>query len=303
MSAVLPAQTDTAGGAPPSTAADLWHHFAANKGAVVGLAFVLAVLACALFAPLIAPHSPIEQFREALLVPPAWHAEGSWRFPLGTDDIGRDILSRLLHGARLSLAIGAVAVGLSALPGIVLGLVAAFHPRAVGTLILRVMDIMLALPSLLLAIAVVAVLGPGLWNTMIAIALVAIPGYVRLVRAAAMGELQKDYVVASRLAGAGPLRLMFDTVLPNCMAPVIVTATLGFSDAILTAAALGFLGLGAQPPTPEWGSMLASARDYIERANWVVTLPGLAILSTVLAINLMGDGLRDALDPRLKRLA
>jgi dipeptide transport system permease protein len=209
----------------------------------------------------------------------------------------------VLHGVRLSLAIGAVAVGLSALPGIVLGLVAAFHPRAVGTFILRVMDIMLALPSLLLAIAVVAVLGPGLWNTMIAIALVAIPGYVRLVRAAAMGELQKDYVVASRLAGAGPLRLMFDTVLPNCMAPVIVTATLGFSDAILTAAALGFLGLGAQPPTPEWGSMLASARDYIERANWVVTLPGLAILSTVLAINLMGDGLRDALDPRLKRLA
>lgn len=303
MSAVLPAPTDAAGGAPPSSARELWRHFAANKGAVAGLAFLVLVLLCALFAPLLAPHSPIEQFREALLVPPAWHAEGSWRFPLGTDDIGRDILSRLLHGARLSLAIGAVAVGLSAVPGIVLGLVAAFHPRALGTFILRVMDVMLALPSLLLAIAVVAVLGPGLWNTMIAIALVAIPGYVRLVRAAALGELQKDYVVASRLAGAGPLRLMFDTVLPNCMAPVIVTATLGFSDAILTAAALGFLGLGAQPPTPEWGSMLASARDYIERANWVVTLPGLAILSTVLAINLMGDGLRDALDPRLKRLA
>jgi dipeptide transport system permease protein len=303
MSAVLPAQTDPASGAPPSTAADLWRHFAANKGAVVGLVFVLAVLACALFAGVLAPHSPIEQFREALLVPPAWHAEGSWRFPLGTDDIGRDILSRLLHGARLSLTIGAVAVLLSALPGVVLGLVAAFYPHAVGTFILRVMDVMLALPSLLLAIAVVAVLGPGLWNTMLAIALVAIPGYVRLVRASAMTELQKDYVVASRLAGASTLRLMFDTVLPNCMAPVIVTATLGFSDAILTAAALGFLGLGAQPPTPEWGSMLASARDYIERANWVVTLPGLAILTTVLAINLMGDGLRDALDPRLKRLA
>ena len=303
MSAVLPAETDTASGAPPSTAADLWHHFAANRGAVVGLAFVLAVLACALFANLLAPHSPIEQFREALLVPPAWHAEGSWRFPLGTDDIGRDILSRLLHGARLSLTIGAVAVLFSAIPGVVLGLVAAFYPHAVGTFILRVMDVMLALPSLLLAIAVVAVLGPGLWNTMLAIALVAIPGYVRLVRASAMAELQKDYVVASRLAGASTLRLMFDTVLPNCMAPVIVTATLGFSDAILTAAALGFLGLGAQPPTPEWGSMLASARDYIERANWVVTLPGLAILSTVLAINLMGDGLRDALDPRLKRMA
>jgi dipeptide transport system permease protein len=138
---------------------------------------------------------------------------------------------------------------------------------------------------------------------MLAIALVSVPGYVRLVRASAMSELAKDYVIASRLAGAGTFRLMFDTVLPNCMAPVIVTATMGFSDAILTAAALGFLGLGAQPPTPEWGTMLASARDYIERANWVVTLPGLAILTTVLAINLMGDGLRDALDPKLKKLS
>ena len=213
-----------------------------------------------------------------------------------------DVLSRLLHGARLSLMIGLVAVVLAMTPGIALGLAAAFFPR-IGTAILRLMDVMLALPSLLLAIAVVAVLGPGLINTMLAIALVAIPNYVRLVRASAMSELAKDYVIASRLAGAGTLRLMFNTVLPNCMAPVIVTATLGFSDAILTAAALGFLGLGAQPPTPEWGTMLASARDYIERANWVVTLPGVAILSTVLAINLMGDGLRDALDPRMKRLS
>jgi dipeptide transport system permease protein len=198
--------------------------------------------------------------------------------------------------------IGLVSVVLAMIPGIALGLAAAFFPR-VGIAILRLMDIMLALPSLLLAIAVVAVLGPGLTNTMFAIALVAIPNYVRLVRASAMSELTRDYVVASRLAGASTLRLMFDTVLPNCMAPVIVTATLGFSDAILTAAALGFLGLGAQPPTPEWGTMLASARDYIERANWVVTFPGLAILSTVLAINLMGDGLRDALDPRMKKLS
>jgi dipeptide transport system permease protein len=149
---------------------------------------------------------------------------------------------------------------------------------------------------------VVAILGSGLLNTVLAIAFVSLPSYVRLVRASAMAELGRDYVVASRLAGAGPLRLMFDTVLPNCLAPVIVTATMGFSDAILSAAALGFLGLGAQPPLPEWGTMLASARDYIERANWVVTLPGLAILVTVLAINLMGDGLRDALDPKLKRL-
>jgi dipeptide transport system permease protein len=235
-------------------------------------------------------------------VPPVWNDAGSARFLLGTDDIGRDVLSRLLHGARLSLLIGFVAVLLSMLPGVVLGLTAAFFPRA-GIAILRLMDVMLALPSLLLAIAVVAVLGPGLLNTMFAIALVSIPQYVRLVRASAMSELAKDYVIASRLAGAGTLRLMFDTVLPNCMAPVIVTATLGFSDAILTAAALGFLGLGAQPPTPEWGTMLASARDYIERANWVVTLPGVAILTTVLAINLMGDGLRDALDPRMKGLS
>ncbi len=297
-SAPAPAPT-----APPSALADFWRSFAANRGAVGGLVFLSVVVLAALLAGVLAPHSPIEQFREALLVPPAWTEAGTARFPLGTDDIGRDVLSRLLHGARLSLLIGAVAVLLSALPGVALGLLAAFHPKVLGPAILRLMDIMLALPSLLLAIAVVAVLGPGLFNTMIAIAIVAVPGYTRLVRASAMAELQKDYVIASRLAGAGTLRLMFHTVLPNCMAPVIVTATLGFSDAILTAAALGFLGLGAQPPTPEWGTMLASARDYIERANWVVTLPGLAILSTVLAINLMGDGLRDALDPKLKRLS
>ena len=304
MSAVLPATPDAgAAGAPPSTLRDFWASFSANRGALGGLVFLLLIVLCAVFADLLAPHSPIEQFREALLAPPAWQDGGSMRFPLGTDDIGRDILSRLLHGARLSLLIGVVAVSLSMLPGIVLGLLAAFSPRVLGTVILRVMDVMLALPSLLLAIAVVAILGPGLLNTMLAIAIVSIPSYTRLVRASAMGELQKDYVIASRLAGAGTPRLMFDTVLPNCMAPVIVTATMGFSDAILTAAALGFLGLGAQPPTPEWGTMLASARDYIERANWVVTLPGLAILSTVLAINLMGDGLRDALDPKLKRLS
>lgn len=287
----------------PSALADFWRSFSSNRGALGGLVYLVLIVLAALLAGALAPHSPIEQFREALLTPPAWQTAGSTRFLLGTDDIGRDILSRLLHGARLSLLIGLVAVTLSMLPGIALGLLAAFYPRGLGTAILRVMDVMLALPSLLLAIAVVAVLGPGLINTMLAIAIVAIPGYTRLVRASAMAELQKDYVIASRLAGAGTLRLMFNTVLPNCMAPVIVTATMGFSDAILTAAALGFLGLGAQPPTPEWGTMLASARDYIERANWVVTLPGLAILSTVLAINLMGDGLRDALDPKLQRLS
>jgi dipeptide transport system permease protein len=301
MSAVLATTEEVT--ATPSSFKDAWRGFAQNKGALAGLVFCVLILLCAVFAGVLAPHDPIEQFRDALLTPPVWNEAGSTRFLLGTDDIGRDILSRLLYGARLSLTIGFVAVLLSMLPGIALGLLAAFFPRQLGTVILRLMDVMLALPSLLLAIAVVAILGPGLLNTMFAIAIVAVPSYVRLVRASAMAELTKDYVVASRLAGAGTLRLMFNTVLPNCMAPVIVTATLGFSDAILTAAALGFLGLGAQPPTPEWGTMLASARDYIERANWVVTLPGVAILTTVLAINLMGDGLRDALDPRMKKLA
>jgi dipeptide transport system permease protein len=285
---------------PSSEWRELWRGFSANRGALVGLSVFGLVVLAALGADLLSPHSPIEQYREAMLAAPSWGG-GPARFWLGTDEIGRDMLSRLLHGARLSLGIGAVSVLLSMAPGIVLGLLAAFYPRRLGVLILRLMDVILALPSLLLAIAVVAVLGPGLVNTVLAIALVSIPSYVRLVRASATAEMGKDYVVASRMAGASPARLMFDTVLPNCMAPVIVTATLGFSDAILTAAALGFLGLGAQPPMPEWGTMLASARDYIERANWVVTLPGLAILGTVLSINLMGDGLRDALDPRLER--
>jgi dipeptide transport system permease protein len=167
--------------------------------------------------------------------------------------------------------------------------------------IMRVMDIILAFPSLLLALVLVAVIGPGLFNAIIAIAIVLQPHYVRLTRAAVLGERSRDYVTAARVAGAGPFRLMFRTILPNCMAPLIVQATLSFSNAILEAAALGFLGMGAQPPTPEWGTMLAEAREVILRAWWVVTFPGLAILLTVLAINLVGDGLRDALDPKMKR--
>ena len=185
--------------------------------------------------------------------------------------------------------------------GVVLGLVAGYFRGLTETIIMRLMDVMLALPSLLLAIAVVAILGPGLINAMYAIAIVLLPHYVRLTRAAVIAEAGKEYVASSRIAGAGAMRLMFSTILPNCVAPLIVQATLGFSSAILDAAALGFLGLGAQPPTPEWGSMLAGALEFIQRASWVVTFPGLAILVTVLAFNLMGDGLRDALDPKLKR--
>lgn len=287
----------------PSPLAEFWASFRANRGAFVALIFMAIMVIAALFAPWLAPHDPIEQHRDLLLLSPVWTSNGQWSFFLGTDELGRDILSRLMHGARVSMTIGLVSVVLSLLPGIVLGLVAAFYPKAIGTAIMRAMDIMMALPSLLLAVAIVAVLGPGLTNTMIAIAIVSLPSYVRLTRASAMSELGRDYVIAARLAGAGKLRLMFNTVLPNCMAPVIVQATLGFSAAILDAAALGFLGLGAQPPLPEWGTMLASARDYIESAWWVVTMPGITILVNVVALNLMGDGLRDALDPKLKKLA
>jgi dipeptide transport system permease protein len=287
--------------APPHPLRELWDYFRQNRGAVIGLVVVVVLILIAVFADVIAPHSPIEQYRESTLVPPAWVDGGSSTFVLGTDPVGRDILSRLIHGARLSLVIGLVSVTLSLGLGIVLGLVAGFFRGKTEIAIMRMMDIMLALPSLLLAIAVIAVLGAGLMNAMYAIAIVMLPHYVRLTRAAVIGELQKGDVNASRIAGAGTMRLMFNTVLPNCTAPLIVQATLGFSTAILDAAALGFLGLGAQPPASEWGSMLASALEFIQSAWWVVTFPGLAILVAVLAFNLMGDGLRDALDPKLKR--
>ena len=299
----LPAAAPSGTGAPvpPRAIIAFWTDFKRNPGAVAGLVVILLIAFLAVFADLVAPHSPNAQFRDALLLPPAFAEGGSWVYPLGTDDVGRDMLSRLIHGARLSLLIGVIVVTLSLAAGILLGLVAGFFGGVVDTLIMRLMDVMLALPSLLLAIAIVAILGPGLANAMFAIAIVVLPHYVRLTRAAAMGEVNKEYVTASRLAGARPLRLMFQAILPNCMAPLIVQATLGFSTAILDAAALGFLGLGAQPPTPEWGTMLAGVLQYIQRAWWVVTLPGLAILITVLAFNLLGDGLRDALDPRMKR--
>lgn len=287
----------------PSPIKEFTTHFIRNKGAVIGLIFLLIMVLAAICAPWIAPYSPVEQFRDHMLQPPAWQEGGTMQFLLGTDEAGRDILSRIIHGGRLSLFIGICAVILTMIPGIVLGLLAGFYPKSLGRVIMRIADIMMALPSVLLAIAIMAILGPGVTNAMVAIAVVGLPAYIRLVRGSVMTELSKDYVVASRVSGAGILRLMFIAVLPNCMAPIIVQATLGFSSAILDIAALGFLGLGVQPPSPEWGTMLATARDYISRAWWVVTFPGLTILLTVLAINLMGDGLRDALDPKLKQAA
>jgi dipeptide transport system permease protein len=244
---------------------------------------------------------PTAQNRAALLQPPFWQVGGSTQFLLGTDALGRDILSRIIHGTRYSFFIGVIVVVLAAGSGVMIGLIAGFARSWVDTLIMRLMDILLSFPSLLLALVMVAILGPSLINAMIAIAIVLLPQYVRLTRASVLGELPRDYVTSAKVAGAGKLRLMFRTVLPNCLSPIIVQAAMSFSDAILGAAALGFLGLGAQPPTPEWGTMLADSREFVLRAWWVVTFPGLAILVNVLAINLMGDGLRDALDPKLKR--
>jgi dipeptide transport system permease protein len=280
---------------------EVWLAMRANKGAMAGLIFILAVVLVAIFANVIAPHDPTLTDTNNLLTPPVWAKGGSWTYPLGTDAVGRCMLSRLIFGARLSLFIGCIVVTLSLSLGISLGLVSGFFRGWIDSLVMRMMDIVLALPSLLLAIVIVVILGPGLINAMIAVAIANVPHYARLTRAAVLTELSKDYVTASRVSGARTLRLMLSTVLPNCAAPLIVQSTLGVSSAILDAAALGFLGLGAQAPTPEWGTMLADSRQYMERAPWVVTLPGLAILGTVLAFNLMGDGLRDALDPKLKR--
>jgi len=287
--------------APPSPLAAFWAAFKENRGAVIGLAVVLLVVLLALGADVIAPYSPTEQFRDAVRLPPAWTEGGRAGFWLGTDSLGRDHLSRLIHGARISLFIGLTVMGASFVVGVALGLACASLGTAVDVMITRLMDLIMAVPSLVLAILVVAVLGPSLTNTIVAVSLVTLPRYVRLLRASALAELQKDYVTAARVAGVGRWRLMTRTVLPNCLAPLIVQAALGVSDAILEAAALGFLGLGAQPPTAEWGTMLADAREFIRSDPWLVTLPGLAILVTVVSINLMGDGLRDALDPKMRK--
>ncbi|MCA5920798.1 dipeptide ABC transporter permease DppC [Pectobacterium brasiliense] len=286
---------------PMTPLQEFWHYFKRNKGAVVGMAYVVLMLIIAIGANVLAPHAPAEQFREALLRPPVWQEGGSWQFILGTDDVGRDVLSRLMYGARLSLLVGCLVVALSLVLGVIFGLLAGYFGGVVDALIMRIVDIMLALPSLLLALVLVAVFGPSIVNASLALTFVALPHYVRLTRAAVLVEVNRDYVTASRVAGASSVRQMFVNILPNCLAPLIVQASLGFSNAILDMAALGFLGMGAQPPTPEWGTMLSDVLQFAQSAWWVVTFPGLAILLTVLAFNLMGDGLRDALDPKLKQ--
>jgi ABC-type dipeptide/oligopeptide/nickel transport system permease subunit len=275
-----------------------WRKLLDNWAAVVCLVFLSVWVVVALLTPLLPLHSPVEVFEGQQMKSPVW-AGGEIRFPLGTDDLGRDMLSRLVYGARISLGFGFLCVVVSVLIGGALGVTAGFFGGWWDRLVLRIVDVLMALPSLLLAIVVVAVLGPSLWNALWAVVLVALPGFIRISRAAVLAEKEKEYVQASRAFGAGRLRQMTVTILPNCLAPMIVQASLGFSDGILNMAALGFLGLGAQAPTPEWGAMLSDSKAYIESAPWLVTWPGLCILSVVLAFNLLGDGLRDAFDPKI----
>jgi len=279
---------------------EFWFYFSESKTAVVGLVFLVGIVLMALTADFIAPHDPAAQFRDCFEQPPTWGA-AECNFILGTDYAGRDMLSRIIYGTRLSLIAGGIVVILCLSIGIVFGVVAGYFRGWVDIVIMRIMDTILSVPGLLMALVLVAILGPGLLNAMIAISITYLPHFVRLTRSSYITESSKEYVIASRVSGAGMFRIMFITILPNCLAPLIVQATLSFSTAILDTAALGFLGMGAQPPAPEWGTLIAENRDLMLSAPWTVTFPGLAILLAVLAINLMGDGLRDALDPKMKR--
>ena len=271
-----------------------------NKTAVAGLIIITLFVLMAIFAPVLSPHDPLETSLYDQLKPPVWHEGGSTKNILGTDDLGRDTLSRIIYGARVSLIVAVVSVGLAFTLGTMLGCLSGYYKGAVDSAIMRVMDMILAFPYLLLAIVVVAYLGPSLQNAMMAIGITYVPRFARIVRGSVLEEGEKDYVMAARSIGAGDFRIIFLTILPNCMGPLIVQTTLSMASAILDAAALSFLGLGAQPPTPEWGAMIARSRGLILRASWVMTFPGIAILLAVLGFNLLGDGLRDALDPRLR---
>jgi peptide/nickel transport system permease protein len=265
-----------------------------QRGAAVGVAILLALVLLALAAPWLAPRDPNRTApRDAL------HAPGSG-FLLGTDNYGRDVASRVLYGARISLAVGLLSVSIAVGIGAPLGLVSGFYGGRLDALAMRAMDVLLAFPGILLALAIVSVLTPGLGNVMIAVGLAAVPTYARLMRASALSARELLYVESARAMGARDLFILTRYVLPNVVAPLIVTATLGLGTAILSSAALSFLGLGSQPPTPEWGRMLSEGRDYLREAWWISTFPGLAIMLTVLAMNLLGDGLRDVLDPRLQ---
>jgi peptide/nickel transport system permease protein len=266
--------------------------FRSNTLAVIGLAIILLLLLVALFGPLLAPYSPLEMVLADQFLPPS---SQHW---MGTDEFGRDIFSRLLVGSRQSLMVGLVSVTIGALVGMTIGLLAGYWGGAFDMVSQRVLDIMLAFPDLLLALAIVAVLGPSLVNVMIAVGVGSVPVYARLVRAQVLSLKQKEYVESAHASGSLPARIIFIHILPNALSPLIVMASLGIAGAILAGAALSFIGMGAQPPSAEWGSMLSSGRSYLRHEWWIATFPGIALAITALGFNLLGDGLRDALDPR-----
>lgn len=266
-----------------------------SGGAVFGLAVVILLIICAIFPEQLAPyHYDAQNYSEAFLLPSRAH-------PMGTDNFGRDILSRIIYGARISVLIGLISVSLAALFGVLLGSLAAFYGGSVDNAIMRGLDVLSALPSFLLSISISAALGPGLFNLMIAVGIGSVPGYARVIRASLLSVKEEEYIEAARSIGAGNARLILRHMLPNAFAPVLVQATLGVGGAIMSAAALGFLGLGIQPPVAEWGYMLNAGRNYIREYPHIVLFPGLVIMLVVFSLNLLGDGLRDALDPRLKR--
>ncbi len=266
----------------------LWRHRSGRIGLTLSVSLVLA----ALLGPWLVPYSPTSRDYLALLQPP------SWAHPLGTDYLGRDVLARILYGARISLVVGLVSVGLAVAAGVVIGMVAGYWGGIVDAVAMRAMDVLLAFPGILLAIGIMAALGPSLTNAMIAVGIVSIPVYARLVRGSVLAVRETEYVLAARAVGLSPWRILIRHVLPNALVPLFVQATLGIGTAVLDTAGLGFLGLGAQPPTPEWGTMLADARPYMRTAPWILWAPGVAIAWMVLGFNLLGDGLRDVLDPR-----
>ncbi|MEK3980431.1 ABC transporter permease [Psychrobacillus sp. FSL K6-2836] len=273
---------------------DAWRSFRKNKGALVGAGIVLFFVFLAGFGFLLAPQGINDQLLTDRLQPP------SSQYWFGTDDFGRDIYSRIIHGARISLMVGFFSVIGSVVVGSILGIIAGYYGKWIDMIISRIFDIMLAFPSILLAIAVVSVLGPSLQNALIAIAIINIPNFGRLIRSKVLSIKEEEYITSAKAIGMRDIRILFSHILPNSMAPVIVAGTLAIASAIIEAAALGFLGLGAQAPAPEWGKMLADARMYLRNAPWTMIFPGLAIMLTVVGFNLMGDGLRDALDPKMK---
>ncbi len=273
---------------------EIWRRFKKNKGAILGLGFIILLVVCALLPKLIAPYGFDDQQLSRRFQSP------SWQYPFGTDEYGRDIFSRVIYGCRISLTLGLVSVTISCLFGLILGCVAGYYGKIVDNIIMRVIDVMLSIPNILLAVSIVAALGPSFFNLMLAIGIGAVPGYARVVRASILSVKEQEYIEAARSNGASDFHIIMRHIIPNCMAPIIVQATMSIATAILSAAGMSFIGLGIMPPTPEWGSMLASGRAYIRDYWYVVTFPGLAIMLTVFSINLLGDGLRDALDPRLK---